>query len=78
MKFNGGKFDVVISDRGMPDMNGDQLAATIRKNAPFIMLAGFGEMMEASDERPAGVDLIVGKPVTLRALREALAKVTSK
>ena len=79
-KFNEGTFDVVMSDRGMPEMNGDQLAAAIRKNAPdmpFIMLTGFGEMMEASDERPAGVDLIVGKPVTLRALREALAKVTS-
>ena len=79
-KFNEGVFDVVISDRAMPEMNGDQLSAAIKKNAPempFIMLTGFGEMMETSEERPAGVDLVIGKPVTLRALRDALATVTS-
>lgn len=32
-------------------------------------------MMKDSGEIPANVDLIVGKPVTLTAFREALAKV---
>ena len=63
-KFNEGVFDVVISDRAMPEMNDDQLSAAIKKNAPempFIMLTGFGEMMETSEERPAGVDLVIGE-----------------
>ena len=38
-----GKFDLVITDRGMPEMNGDQLAVAIREVAsdvPIIMLMG--------------------------------------
>jgi hypothetical protein len=32
--------------------------------------------MNSMGEVPSGVNLVVGKPVTLAALREALAKVT--
>ena len=38
------------------------------------MLTGFGSMMEANGERPAAVDLVVGKPITIDGLRAALAK----
>ncbi len=40
---------------------------------PVILLTGFGEMMLAKAEMPAGVDLIVSKPITLVALRKAVA-----
>jgi len=42
---------------------------------PVVMLTGFGDMMKASGERPAGVDFILSKPVTSSQLRETLAKV---
>ena len=80
-KFNAGTFDVVISDRGMPGINGAQLAAAIRRNAPdvrFIMVTGFAEMMEMSNESLPGVDHVAGKPITLQALRDALSTVTHK
>ena len=35
-------------------------------------------LMIASGETPAGVDIIVSKPVTLAALRQSLAKVTAE
>ena len=38
------------------------------------MLTGFGSMMDAADEKPTGVDFIVGKPVTINALRAALSR----
>jgi CheY-like chemotaxis protein len=44
---------------------------------PVIMLTGFGSMMDAADEKPAGVDLVLGKPVTINALRTALSKVVA-
>ncbi len=75
-KFQQGIFDLVIVDRAMPEMNGDQLAAAIKKTSPstpVILLTGFGDMMQAPDEKPAGVDLIVSKPITLEDLRKALA-----
>ena len=73
-------FDVVVTDRAMPQMNGDQLAAAIKQlvpDVPVIMLTGFGEMMSTLGEKPEGVDLIVNKPVTLNLFRDALAKVMS-
>lgn len=76
-KFTQGKFDLVITDRAMPEMSGDQLAASIRTIAPkpVILLTGFAEMMRTRGEHPAGVSLILKKPVTLNGLREAVSKV---
>ena len=74
------RFDVVITDRAMPGMNGDQLARAIRKlvpQQPVILLTGFGDMMESAGEKPDGVDLVVSKPVSLAVLRKALAMVTA-
>ncbi len=80
-KLEAGDFDVVITDRAMPEMNGDQLAAMIKETTPdmpVILLTGFGDMILAKDESVGNVAVIVGKPATLAALREALAKAIEK
>lgn len=80
-KFRAGTFDLVITDRAMPEVNGDQLAAAIKEESPskpVILLTGFGDIMEATDDRPVAVDLVVGKPVTLSALQQAVAKVVAE
>ena len=79
-RFEAGRFDLVVTDRAMPEMGGDQLAATIERSAPdtpVIMLTGFGDLMVARGEHPAGVDAVVSKPVTLDALTQAIQKVTA-
>jgi DNA-binding response OmpR family regulator len=79
-KFSAGEFDMVLIDRAMPEMNGDQLAVTIKQRAPgvpVILLTGFGELMNVIGERPEGVDLVLCKPITLTELRQAVAAVTS-
>ncbi len=76
-KFHNGQFDLVVVDRAMPDMNGDRVATAIRSadpNVSVIMLTGFGAMMRDVNETPPGVDLIVGKPVTINGLRAAVAE----
>ncbi|MBI1930043.1 response regulator [Candidatus Poribacteria bacterium] len=76
-KFQASQFDVVVTDRAMPEMGGDQLAAAIKEimpNVPVIMLTGFGDLMNAVDEKPAGVDMILSKPVGLTEFRAALEK----
>jgi PAS domain S-box-containing protein len=78
---DSGTFDLVITDRAMPEMGGDQMAALIERSGmgkPVIMLTGFGDLMVAKGEHPAGVDAIVSKPVTLDALTEAIRKVIAK
>ena len=79
-KFMSGRFDLVVTDRAMPEMGGDELAASIEQlspDTPVIMLTGFGDLMEAKGEQPAGVDAVVGKPVTLDALAGAIRQVRS-
>ncbi|MGD0060823.1 MAG: PAS domain S-box protein [Verrucomicrobiia bacterium] len=71
-------FDVVILDRAMPGLSGDQVAIAIKElkpKLPVILLTGFGNMMQATGEQPPGIDLVLGKPVTIAGLRSALAKV---
>ncbi len=71
-------YDVVITDRAMPQMSGDQLAREIkrtRSSAWVVMLTGFGDLMTAAGERPDGVDVVISKPVTLHVLRSALVSV---
>jgi hypothetical protein len=41
------------------------------------MVTGFGKIMEAGDERPEGVDLVLHKPLTLPELRQAMAQVSA-
>jgi len=78
-KFMSGRFDLVVTDRAMPEMGGDELAASIERLAPdtpVIMLTGFGDLMEAKGEQPAGVDAVLGKPVTFDALSDAIRQVS--
>ena len=78
-KFRKGRFDLVITDRAMPEMSGDHLAHAVKEESPetpVILLTGFGDIMIAKDEKPEAVDLIVAKPVTVAALRQAVAQVT--
>ncbi|MCO5169585.1 MAG: PAS domain S-box protein [Planctomycetes bacterium] len=69
-----GRFDLLVTDRSMPAMSGDQVAAEARAAAPglpIVMLTGFGPLMDAAD-RPPGVDIVLSKPVSLEALRRAV------
>ncbi len=79
-KFNNNQFDLVVVDRAMPDMSGDQVASAIKSvdsTMPVVMLTGFGAMMEATGEKPPSVDLVVGKPITMEDLRAAVARVVA-
>ena len=79
-KFKAGRYAVVITDRAMPEIGGDQLAAMVKEEAPdtpVILLTGFGDLMNAAGEKPDGVDMVVKKPIRLATLREVLAKMTN-
>jgi CheY-like chemotaxis protein len=78
-RLESGTFDVVITDRAMPAMSGDEIAMRVKqlpRPIPVVMVTGFGAMMESAGERPIGVDAIVSKPVSADALRDVLAEVT--
>jgi signal transduction histidine kinase/ActR/RegA family two-component response regulator len=69
--------DLVITDRAMPDMGGDQIAVEIKRlspTTPIIMLTGFGDIMTVRREKPDGVDCVLGKPITPSQLQEAVIR----
>jgi len=72
------EFDIVLLDRAMPGLSGDQVAVAVKElkpDLPVVLLTGFGDMMKAAGEIPPGIDLILGKPLTIAGLRAALARV---
>lgn len=72
-RFREGAFDVVITDRVMPEMNGDQLATAIKAidpQEPVILLTGFAE----NSGRPSDADFFLNKPASLSMLRDAIGK----
>jgi signal transduction histidine kinase len=76
-KFQRNQFDLVVLDRVMPEMSGDQTARFIKQvneRVPVIMLTGFGALIEVSGSQPAAVDVVLSKPVTLDALRKTIGK----
>jgi DNA-binding response OmpR family regulator len=77
-KFMAGQFDMVMTDRAMPEMSGDQLAGKVKALnplVPVILLTGFGDLMNAEGEKPQGVDAVAAKPFTLQSLRNTIAEV---
>ncbi len=70
-------FAVVITDLGMPYVDGRQVASAIKKISPatpVIMLTGWGQRLVAEGDIPPHVDRVLNKPPRLRELREALAQ----
>jgi len=69
-------FSVVITDLGMPYVDGRKVAATIKEMAPstpVILLTGWGQRIVDEGDIPLHVDRVLSKPPKLSELREALA-----
>jgi signal transduction histidine kinase/ActR/RegA family two-component response regulator len=73
----GNPFPVVITDLGMPYVDGRRVSSAIKTAAPetiVLMLTGWGQRLVAEGDIPPHVDHVLSKPPKLRALREALAQ----
>jgi two-component system cell cycle sensor histidine kinase/response regulator CckA len=70
-------YDVVISDLGMPDMNGWELLGLIKqrdRRVPTILITGWGRQFSDEESRSRGVDFVIEKPFDQDDLREVLAE----
>lgn len=73
----GSPFAVVITDLGMPYVDGRQVCAAVKNSAPdtiVILLTGWGQQLVADAGALLHVDSALSKPPKLRELREALAR----
>ena len=72
-----GQFDLILTDKAMPQINGEQLAAAVHQVAPalpVILMTGFGDLMKTAGEKPPHVSEILSKPFTQAMLRIALER----
>ena len=72
----GERFAVVLTDLGMPHIDGHKVAAAIKersRSTPVILLTGWGQRLPIDDHMPPNVDRVLGKPPRLLELRAALA-----
>jgi CheY-like chemotaxis protein/anti-sigma regulatory factor (Ser/Thr protein kinase) len=73
----GEGLDIVITDLGMPYVDGRKVAASIKTlspTTPVILLTGWGQRLIAANDVPAHVDKLLSKPPRLHELRAALSE----
>jgi signal transduction histidine kinase/ActR/RegA family two-component response regulator len=72
-------FDVVITDLGMPGIDGVQVARRIKQDhprTPVLLLTGWGTVVGDNASDAAAFDAILSKPPRLADILSALAKAT--
>ena len=75
----GGRYDVVLMDCHMPEMDGYRAAAAIRAHAgqalPILALTAGGSPEDIRRARDAGMDAFLQKPIDVDGIRDSLGRV---
>ena len=73
-------YDVVITDIGMPGMNGFEVARRISEltqgETPVLALTGWGETISPAEQTRFDICQVLSKPISIKDLGEALAHVS--
>lgn len=74
-------FDLIISDLGMPGMNGHELVQALRllpasAHTPSIALTGYGASVDVQKSQDAGFSRHLGKPVAYEQMIETILQIT--
>ena len=70
---------MVITDLGMPYVDGRQVATAIKARSPatpVVMLTGWGLRLVDDGDVPPHVDRVISKPPQLATLRQVLGELT--
>ncbi len=70
-----GGFDVVLTDLGMPEMNGWEVAKIVKRatpQIPVVLITGWGTNLDEQKVKESGVDGIIGKPFQVREVIEVV------
>ena len=78
-KERGEPFMVVISDLGMPYVDGSKVASAVKglsPSTPVMLVTGWGQRINMERDRPLHVDRVLSKPPKVADVRKALAELT--
>lgn len=74
---SGRPFAIVVTDLGMPYIDGRKVAAAVKAASPatpVLLLTGWGERMAADGDVPPHVDQVLAKPPRLVEIRAAFSR----
>jgi CheY-like chemotaxis protein len=77
-RFVGESWDVVLTDRVMPGVGGDELAEAIKRvspNTPVILVTAYADRSPDPNRKDSPFDMTIRKPFTRETIRAALAAV---
>jgi signal transduction histidine kinase/CheY-like chemotaxis protein len=80
-RFEPGKFDAVLTDIGMPGMNGWELLRRVGERDRQVSLAvitGWGELVSTHEEKAARVEWVLTKPFSLSQICEIAQEITRR
>jgi len=75
------RFDAVVIDHLMPGMTGTELARHLRearRDIPIVLVSGYTGPLLTQEALSAGIDHILTKPLDLRQLADAMARVCAR
>ncbi|MDQ3804611.1 MAG: response regulator [Acidobacteriota bacterium] len=80
-QFEAGKFDAVLTDLGMPGMNGWELLRLISERdqqVPLAVITGWGELVSTHEEKAARVEWVLTKPFSMSQICEIAQEITRR
>ncbi len=75
------KYDVLVTDLGMPEMNGWQLADTVSEKYPellIVLVTGWDAEVTDNDLKNHNIFRVLGKPVGLTQINSLLAELKAE
>jgi signal transduction histidine kinase/CheY-like chemotaxis protein len=80
-RFEVGKFDAVLTDLGMPNMNGWELLRLIDERdqqVPLAVITGWGELVSTHEEKAARIEWVLTKPFSMSQICEIAQEITRR
>jgi CheY-like chemotaxis protein len=71
-------YDVLITDLGMPNVDGREVARAAKRLSPHtgvLLFTGWADRLAIEGDLPEGVDQVLGKPIGKQKLQEAILQV---
>ncbi|MCK4242928.1 MAG: response regulator, partial [Dehalococcoidia bacterium] len=76
--FEQSDYDLVITDLGMPDISGWEVAKAVkekRPETPVVLITGWGIQLDSEEMSRSGIEGVIAKPFSKQALVDQLARV---
>ncbi len=76
-RFEPGDYDLVITDLGMPDISGWEVAKAVKQKSPgtpVVLITGWGVQLDSEQRSESGVDGVIAKPFSKQVISDEMAR----